>query len=239
MADGKLISVKRVKINKANQTIVAVVAVSSFILVFSLVAAKALASQYSYQNRVASAQQQSVNQLQQDSQAANSLITSYNTFVNQPTNIIGGNEFGSGNQDGSNSKIILDSLPNTYDFPALVTSVQNLISVQGVSIQSITGTDTGGSGLAPTSTTTPTTTTTLAPTPGNQTTPIAIPFTFTVQGPYSAMETVISNLQNSIRPIQIQSIDMSGSDNTMTMVVDAQTYYLPSSGLSLTQETIK
>lgn len=229
MAEGKLISIKRLKINKANQTIVAVVAVSSFIVIFCLVAIKSLASQYSYQNRVTSAQQKTVDQLQTDNQAATNLVNSYNSFVNQSTNIVGGSASGTANQDGPNSKIILDALPDTYDFPALATSIQNLISLPGISVQSITGTDTGGDS----STSSPSTTQT------SSSSPIAIPFSYGVQGAYSNVQLVLDNVQRSIRPIQIQTIDLTGSDSQLTATVNAQTYYLPASGLSLTTENIQ
>src|ERR1035438_5306204 len=128
MIEGKFISTKQLKIDKANSTIVLVLAICSFVFVFSLVASKALISQYTYQNRVTSARQTTVNQLNTDKQEATTLINSYNTFINQPANIIGGSSSGTGNQDGTNVKVILDALPVKYDFPALVTSVQNLIS---------------------------------------------------------------------------------------------------------------
>jgi Tfp pilus assembly protein PilO len=235
MAEGKLISIKRIKINKANQTIVAMVAASSFIFVFSLVAVKSLASQYSYQSRVTTAQQKTVNQLQTDNQAATKLVSSYNTFANQSTNIIGGVASGSTSQDGSNTKIILDALPDTYDFPALVVSFENLLSQQGVDVESISASDTGGTS----SVATPTTTTTLPTSTTSQASPIAIPLTFEVSGSYSNLQSLLLDIQRSIRPYQIQSIELSGNDSGLEMNIQTQTYYLPPSGLKFTSETIK
>ena len=235
MIEGKFISTKQLKIDKANSTIVLVLAICSFVFVFSLVASKALISQYTYQNRVTSARQTTVNQLNTDKQEATTLINSYNTFINQPANIIGGSSSGTGNQDGTNVKVILDALPVKYDFPALVTSVQNLISGQGVIVNSITGTDTSGAAGTATSASA-TATPTIPTTPGA---PIAIPFTFTVQGSYAAMQGVLTSIEKSIRPIQIQTIGLSGSDTSLAMIVTAQTYYLPSTGLNITSETVK
>jgi len=232
MAEGKLISVNQLKIDKANQTIVVVVGICAFLVVFSLVASKSLLSQYSYQNRVTAAQQATVTQLQADKTATTSLVNSYNTFTNQSVNIIGGSATGSGSQDGTNGKIILDALPDTYDFPALVTSVQNLLSIPGASIQSIGGTDNGNN--SSTSTTSSTTNSSV-----NSVAPIAIPFNFSVQGSYADIQTILNNIQHSIRPIQVQSIDMSGSDNLLTLTVTAQTYYLPAAGLNISTETVK
>jgi len=239
--EGKLISTKQLKIDKANSTIVIILAVCSFVFVFSLVATKALISQYAYQNRVTNARQTTANQLTKDKQAAVSLLSSYNTFTSGTTNIIGGTTTGTSNQDGTNTKIILDALPDKYDFPALVTSIQNLISGQGVQINSITGTDTGGG--ATSTTTLPTTTTPAVPTTPTTSTsavaPIPIPFSFAVIGSYSSIQSVLTNIQKSIRPIQILTLNLNGSDAQLTMTVTAQTYYMPSTGLNITSEIVK
>lgn len=234
--EGKLVSTKRIKIDKANQTIVTILAACSFIFVFSLVASKELINQYQYQNRVTSASQATVNQLNSNKQATTSLLASYNSFINQSTNMIGGSSTGSGNQDGTNSKIILDALPDKYDFPALVTSVQNLISGQGVTVNAITGTDSGGGASTPDSVSATATLPTTSTTPGA---PIAMPFTFTVEGSYASIQNVLSNLEKSIRPIQIQTLNFTGSDNNLTLVVNAQTFYLPATGLNISTETVK
>ncbi len=231
-SDGKLISAKQIKLDKANQTIVIVLAVCSFVIVFSLIASKSLISKYSYQSRVLKAQHASEDQIIQDQQAVNSLSSSYKTFIDQTTNAIGGSSTGTGAQDGSNSKIINDALPPIYDYPALITSVQNIISVPGLKVNSISGTDT--------SSTTPAPGTAVTPTPqAAGGTPIAMPFTFTVEGSYTAVQSVFANLQKSVRPIQVVSVNMTGSDSDLTATVNAQTYYLPAVGLSVTTETIQ
>lgn len=242
MADAdnsKLISTKRVKIDKANTTIVLVTSISSFILVFCIFASKAMIGQYAYQARVISAQENTVNTLISNQNNATQLINSYNTFNSQSVNIIGGSEYGtSSNQDGSNGKIILDALPNKYDFPALVTAVQNLLSTNGVTITSIGGSDTSST---PTPAAAPTTAT--APASSATTTavgaPIAIPFTFSISGTYANDNVVLSRLQNSIRPIQVTTIQITGSDSQATIEVNAESYYMPTSGLVVSTENIK
>jgi len=52
-----------------------------------------------------------------------------------------GTHGGSGDNDGSNSKIILDALPSTYDFPALASSLEKLLASKGVPVSSLSGTD--------------------------------------------------------------------------------------------------
>src|ERR1019366_8169533 len=133
---------KRVLIDKANTRIVAVTAAAAFLTVFSLVAAKSLFSQASYQNRVINAQRKALSQVKADQNAVSSLVSSYNAFVSQPQNILGGDPLSTANSnDGNNAKIILDALPGSYDFPALTTSLEKMLTSQSVTIDSITGTD--------------------------------------------------------------------------------------------------
>lgn len=236
MQEGNLISTKRIKIDKANSSILIILSVCSFVFVFSVIASKSLVSQYAYQSKVSQAQQTTVNRLNSNQQAATTLISSYNSFNSQSTNIIGGSSTTtSSNQDGTNSKIILDALPDTYDFPALITSVQNLINIPGLTISNLAGSETSAN--AP-STTTPVTgaaTTTVA-IPGGA---IALPVTFTVTGPYTTVIAALGNLERSIRPIQVLTLTISGSDSNSTMTVTAQTYYLPSNGFITKKETIQ
>jgi hypothetical protein len=220
-------STKRALIDKANTRIVVYVSVAAFILVFSLVAAKTLISQAAYQNRVISAKRVAVNQLKSDISASSQLKTSYNAFTSLPQNAIGGSPTGNGPQDGNNAKIVLDALPDTYDFPGLTTSLDNLLTSQsGVSINSISGTDeeaTLGSNQS-----------SLSPQP------VPIPFNITVSGDYGSLQGVVNTFERSIRPIQIQTLDISGntSDN-LTMTVGAQTYYQPSKSLNINKKVVR
>lgn len=65
---------KRLQISKANTTMVAVVAVASFVTMFSLVAAKALWDQRSFQARVITDKEVARNQLKTNVAAVDSLV---------------------------------------------------------------------------------------------------------------------------------------------------------------------
>jgi hypothetical protein len=241
MQEGKLVSAKQLSIDKANSMIVIVLSVCSFIFVFSLVAAKTLVSQYSYQSRVTSALQKTVNQLKADQTAATQLINSYNSFNNQASNIIGGSSTGtSSNQDGSNSKIILDALPDSYDYPATITSFGNLLDVQSVTTSGFTITQ--GSGSTASSTpapTSPSAATSSSTSAKSSTPPVAIPFAFSITGSFSADNSFLTRLQESIKPMQLSTINVTGSDSSATMAVTGETYYLPAAGLQFSSEVVK
>ncbi|HUD07070.1 MAG TPA: hypothetical protein VMR34_04235 [Candidatus Saccharimonadales bacterium] len=221
---------KRGKIDQANSFMVIIIAVSSFLVVFSLTSAKALISQYAYQERVISAQQRTITQIKTDLNAVSSLVTSYEAFANTSTNIIGGNPSGTGPRDGNNAKIVLDALPTEYDFPAMVTEIQSLISNLGVTVGGISATNQSSTTAAGSLAT---------PTAGSSTAPVDLPFSLSLEGTYGGIQNVINALQECIRPMQIISMSLSGSDTNMTASISAQTYYQPASGLKVSQETIK
>jgi len=219
-------STKRALIDKANTRTVIYVSVAAAILVFSVVATKTLISQAGYQNRVISAKRAAVNQLKSDITATAQLKSAYTAFTNTPQNAIGGDPNGTGAQDGNNAKIVLDALPSSYDFPGLATSLEDLLTAQnGVTIQSISGTDDELAQGTDQSSSDPQ--------------PSPIPFSVSVSGNYSSMQGVINTFENSIRPIQVQTLELSGSEPNLTMTVSAQTYYQPAKSLNFTQKVVR
>jgi len=137
---------------------------------------------------------------------------------------LGGNPIGTGEQDGDNAKLVLDALPSKYDFPALVTSLEKIFNGQGVQIESIGGTDDeiaqgSSSSSAPQ--------------------PVPVPFQFSVTGDYNKIKKAIGALEKSIRPIQIQAMQLTGSEQKMTLTVTAQTYYQPEKNLNIRTEVVK
>jgi Tfp pilus assembly protein PilO len=223
MAVGKP-SEKRLLINQANSRIVAVTTAASFIVVFCLVASYTLVGQLAYQNRVLGKKKAALSQLKTDINSVQTLETSYTAFVQTPQNVLGGNTHGQGGMDGDNAKIVLDALPSKYDFPALATSLEKLALSQGVNIESMTGTD---DEVAQTDS--------ASSTPA----PIAMPFQRTVTGNYASIQTVVKAFEKSIRPIQVQTLQLTGSDQKMQMNITAQTYYQPEKTLNIKREVVK
>jgi hypothetical protein len=216
---------KRSLITQANKKIVIVTSVAAFLVVFCLVASKTLVGQIAYQNKVISQEKQAQQQLQTDLNARSSLVNSYQAFVNTPQNILGGNPNGTGAQDGSNSKIVLDALPSTYDFPALATTLESLIKSQNLQIGSISGTD---QELAEQNNVT-----------SADPKPVAMPFSVQVSGSYEAVQNLINIFQASIRPFQIQTVNMSGSEGNMTVTISAQTFYQPQKAFTVTKQEVQ
>ncbi len=225
MANTEMLT-KRVAINKSYAQMVAIVAAASFITIFCLVAAKAVWSQNGYQARVTSAKEKAHQQLLKNLSAYDSLTTSYRAFVSTPNNVIGGNSNGTGDNDGDNAKIILDALPPSYDFPALTSSIEKILTDRSFKVTSITGTDDQVN----------------QQNNGSSPNPVAVnmPFSFTVDNAnYAAVGQLITSLQNSIRPIQIDSINLSGGASNMSLTVNAHTYYQPGKSVNITKKVVK
>ncbi|HSW80490.1 MAG TPA: type 4a pilus biogenesis protein PilO [Candidatus Saccharimonadales bacterium] len=219
------VSTKRLMIDKTNARIVIITAVAAFIVVFTLVAAKALISQAAYQNKVINKNKTAKQQLKDDIQATNSLVTSYQAFVSTSQNALGGNPTGNGGQDGDNATIVLDALPSEYDFPALATSLEKLIVGQRVQIASITGTDdeiaqSGAKASA-------------------KPAPVPMPFQVSVTGTYQNLQSLVGALNKSIRPFKINTLQISGDQKSMNMTISAETYYQPAKSLNITEQVVK
>lgn len=218
-------SLKRALIEKSNTTIVAVTSVAAFVVVFSLVASWSLFGQFVYQNKVIGMDRAAQNQLNKDIESTKKLETSYNAFVGTPSNAIGGDPKGTGPQDGTNAKIILDALPSKYDYPALVTSLENILTSQSVQIQSISGTDDAVTQAANQSSASPT--------------PQPMPFQVVVTGNYDATRNVVNAFEHSIRPFQVETMELSGDQNQLTLTINAQTYWQPAKNLNIKSEVVQ
>lgn len=217
------ISGKRLQIDKANSTVVAFVAVAAFVVVFSLVASKALLSQRSYQARVIKEKTKALNQLKANNEAAKKLEASYSVFIASPTNIIAGTTTGTGDRDGDNARIVLDALPSKYDFPALATSLEKILTDQNYKVTSITGTDDELNQSTKTA----------------STQPVDMPFQVGVTGTFDSIQSLIDVFGRSIRPISISKINLTGSDNQLNVSITAKTYYQPEKTITITTKEVK
>ena len=217
---------KRGAISKANAQMVIIVAISAFVVVFSLFLAKALLSQNNYQGRVTTEKTKARNVLKENLAAYDQLAKSYSAFNATSTNVIGGTPNGNGDKDGINSKITLDALPANYDFPALASSIEKIVSTSGLKMSAITGTDDQLNQQNNQSASDPK--------------EVEMPFSFSVSDAnYTGIKQVISNLQLSIRPMVIDSIEISGGVNNMSMTVNAHTYFKPAKDVSITKKVEK
>jgi hypothetical protein len=217
-------STKHGQIDRSQSMMVVAAAVAAFVLVFMLVGAKSLVNQISYQNRVISTKKKAVDTLRSNVQATQDLTTSYKAFASTTQNVLGGNPQGTGPQDGDNAKIVLDALPSKYDFPALTTSLEKLITSQNMQIENITGND---DEVAQTDQASP------------KPEAVAMPFQASASGSYDSVRGLINVFGASIRPFQLQKIQLTGAQAKMTVKIEAQTFYQPVKNFDVTKKVVK
>lgn len=204
------LSGKHVLVDKANTTVIISAAVAAALVVFSLFASMALIKKIGYQNDVISLRKAANEQLITNLDSTKQLVNSYEAFENTPESIIGTAD--------KNSKIVLDALPSKYDFPALATSLDGIITGAGLTVESITGTDEEISAAQ----------TSVNPVP------VTIPFEFSAKGGYDGVQKLITDLQRSIRPFKITTFDLSVDDSgVITVTVIGESAYQPAKELGI------
>ncbi len=217
-------SLKRVVIDKNNARVVMIVSIATFAVIFSLVAANTLRVQAGYQATVFNKKSAALDQIKKNVDAMKQLKSSYDSFVNTTSNVIGGLSTGSEAQDGSNAKIILDALPSRYDFPALTTNVEVLVGTSGAKITGITGTDDEVAQAANVN----------SPDPQA----IEMPFEVTASGDYDQIQKLVGAFERSIWPMKINSLEITGSQGNLNANISAVTYYQPGKSLTIRTEVV-
>jgi hypothetical protein len=218
-------SSKRIQLDKTNVTIVIVVAVACFVTVFALTTSKILLHQWSYQQHVINKKHDAKEQLLSNIKSRDALVQQYKAFVKSDTNVIGGSSTGAGDRDGDNAKIILDALPSQYDYPALVTSLEKVVRDQSLSLTDVGGSDDEVAQAAVE--------------PSESPVAVEMPFTLGFEGSFDKTQLLFQTLQRSIRPISVQQVTITGSDQKLSVSIDAKTYYQPRKELSIRKEVVR
>jgi hypothetical protein len=226
---------KRIQVDKANQLVFASTGITIFIFIFTIFAAKSLISQGAYQNRVISKQNAALANLKSDINDVNNLTTSYQAFIGEPQNLIGGNPSGTGQNDGNNSKIILDALPTSYDANAWTLNFLSLNTLLG---QGNTFLVLGGGGSSSSTTSSSRSTSSTGSTTSS-------PTAVSLSGSFTTSINNIGNdfgvLNRSILPIQVLSMNFSANQNSQAdqVTFTAQTYYQAPYQFSIGQVTVR
>jgi hypothetical protein len=212
-------SIKHLQIDKAQTNMLMVIAIATIVVVFGLFATKALVSKGLYQRRALHARKQVVDQLKANVNAANSLFTQYKVFANQDPNVLGGAKDGTASLDGDNPRIILDALPSKYDAPALASSIEKILTDENIKINSLTVTDDPATNTDK---------------PEAKPTSKPIVFSFSGSSTYAGITKLLQTFEKSIRPFDINNLQISGSDKNLQVTANVTTYYQPAKSLDLT-----
>lgn len=212
---------KRQQVDKDKTLALVAIGIASVVLVAGIIVSKAFWSQATYLNKVAGIKEEAIRQLEENKQSLVSLGDSYEEFVSSNPNLIGGSVDGTAANDGDNAKLVLDALPSSYDFPALVSSVENILTPY--KINSITGVDDSVSQSSAEGTDQPVEM------------PVIVEFTSTYSGSINA----ITSFKNSIRPFRIDKIEMEGTNNRLKTTLNLVSYYQPETGMKIERNIVK
>lgn len=181
---------------KSNTVIVTVMVVCMLALVVCVVLGKALFDEISFKQHVLSEKRAANTVLAQNVENIPVLTENYQEMQN----------------DGLTSEQVLNALPVTDDFPALATNAERIAELSQVSLGSISVDSSSGSSgdvVADSGTSAP----------------VPVPVQISVRGSYANIVRFLGNLERSARPIVIEELTASGTNQTLTVEVDATTYY--------------
>jgi hypothetical protein len=222
------ISKKHLQIDKAQTVMFIAVGVAVAITMFCLISAKSLLSQGIYQHKVISQRQTALKKLDNDASNAKTLVDQYNNVFegSDAINVIGGRNTKDTNAvppDGDNARIVLDSLPTSFDFPALLTSLAKLTADSGVSNPQVNGSD-DPAATAP---------------PSASPAPLSITLSANATGNYSTVKKLVNDFERSVRPFDVTNFTLSGDSNNMNISLQLTTYYQPATTFAVQTKAVK
>jgi Tfp pilus assembly protein PilO len=211
------LTTKHLQIQKAASSIFLTVAAAAVVVSMSLVILNILWGNAKYNSKVQGLQEET-----RDTLKANLAIVPdlRNSFENLE---IGADLIPEQGVDKKNSEVVLDALPSKFDYPGLASSIDNLARRSSVKLEAFKGTDLG-SGATQSS-----------PNPA----PEAIPFSVEVEGPYSSIKKFLQGIEDSIRPLKVTRVSLTGTDDKLRASFDMETYYQPAFDLTVRKEAVR
>lgn len=211
----KMPKFKGPQMDDSQKRLIILVSLSTVVTIFCLVSAKALLDYASYHRHELSAKRAVVKRLEANIATANTLESQYQSFNSVNPNFIGGKNTTDPNTsppDGDNARLVLDALPSKYDFPALISSVSKILTNDGIANLGIASSDLSA-------------TTSAAPVASPS--PVEIPLNINGLTNYSGAQNLIRDLERSIRPFNITTLDFGGTNSTISISAGLSTYFQP------------
>jgi hypothetical protein len=220
---------KRTQVAMTNKFMFIWVAVASVLFGFALVASIFLAQMSFYNEKVLAEKQKTITNLDNNKKAVTDLESNVRILdTNQLLMSL------KSQPDDRAVQVILDALPSDANSSALGASVQNklLSGIEGLSLISlqvdpVVGVESSSSSSSYDSST-------------SSASQYVINFRFSVSGNETALKKALSNLEASIRTIDIVSLKIEGRDTEHSiMTVQARSYYEPAQAVELKDKVIK
>jgi hypothetical protein len=201
------------------------VGVATFIVFFCIFAVRALLIQSSYNREVIKIKETALRQVNENKKTIVEIETAYRSFKNTPVNLLGGVASGDGAQDGDNAKLILDALPSKYDFPALSSSFEKILTEGGYDVDGLGGSE--DSALSSSNE------------PTGKAEPIAVSYDFSVSADLNGTKRLLQTLERSIRPMHVDNLSIQVGGSILQTKVDLHTYFTQPKTFQLTSKEVK
>lgn len=210
---------KRQQIEVAGRVMFIWIAIAAAALSFCVATGQFLFNKWLHNNRVVAAKQTAL-------QTLSSNITNAKELTSEVDALVANEALASvkTNAGDPNTKSVLDALPTTFDPAALATSLQQaVLNRSGASIDNIAVPQEVGSIAS-------------SELPAG---PQEMRFTFAATGSYDQIRSTILDVERTIRPMRIISLNLIGSDNNLRATVECVTYYQPAKNVGVKKEVIK
>lgn len=232
MADEKPLTgvKKRQQISDTRKQVFLWVALASAVVVVCIMVGINLIQRISYQTKVNGELGKTAKTMKQNASNIDELIANVNKLkANQVLTLPNLKS-----DDSTVFQVVIDALPTEDDSTALSSSLQNkVLSRSGVTIDqiSVESTSTDGGSTDDASATTSSSSVDF---------PKAQPITFRISfvGSYDAVESTLRDIERTIRPITISQMTIDGSDEKLTVTIDATTYYSSSVNFQMGKKTV-
>lgn len=216
---------KRQAITLANKSMFLWVAGGSVVVAFALVASIFLFGQLLFNNKVLAEKSRTDKVLRQNVSTSTTLKENINVLL-ADKNLSAARAVAT----DSNLQVVLDALPAVNDATNFASSLQKVLLVGVDGIDALTIESLSTSGAAETGEAAGD----AEPTKGAQ----EIIFSFTVVGDDKKIAETLTKLERSIRPINIISVSLQGTNAQLQTTVRAKTYYQDAVALKLRDKVV-
>lgn len=206
MATKKTLDKRTVSVNNY---IALMVAVSLLAILVTGFVVNILGREFIMNTKVIIGKQQAVSDLEKKKENADSLMTSYENL-------------------GERRDLVEHAMPNSADFPQIVTIINNAAQTSGVRVSAISPNAASLSGSS------------VVETPASSSgEAAAYKFGMDVEGSYARVRDFIKNLELSARPIKIDAISIRGDGDSLRVSMTGTTYYQSEATLEDKLEPVK
>lgn len=212
---------KRQQIKSANKMVFAWIVAASLVVGICGVFTQFLVRQLMFNNKI-------YGELTKTQSILEGNVSAYDDLKSSVVKLLADSNLNSlRNGENSNAlQVVIDALPTEENRSSFATSMQTkVLGPTGAAISSfaVIGSDDGSASSG-----------TVEGTEAQ-----SFSFSFSVSGSYEQIQQVIRNLERSIRPITVQTVDIQGAAGSMEASITAVTYYQPAKDIQLKKVELK